>query len=141
METVTLVLSIVTAVLGSPLKDVPNAIGGAEVESISSFPYQTALYSRYDASTKFCSGAILSSEYVITSAHCIVGSHSASIFYGSVNLAAPDFTKNQVVDAKNYRVHPQYSQYLNDVALILMNERIVFSGKRRLCTAFVLLNN
>ena len=116
-------------VFAATIKNVPNAIGGVEVESISWFPYQTAIYSRYDFRSNLCSGAIITEKLVITCAHCLVGSNQASVFYGSDNLAALDFSKNQVVEKTSYRIHPQYSQYINDVALIILNDIIVFNGK------------
>lgn len=129
-------LSNFASVLSSPIKynpnAEPNAIGGSEV-SISIFPYQTAIYARHDTGSKLCSGAILSRKIVITCAHCLVGSNSASVYYGSENLSALDFSRNQVIDRNNYIFHPQYSQYVNDVALIMMNFDIEFSGKKKIC--------
>lgn len=127
----------------SPTKGLPYAIGGVEVESIYWFPYQTAIYARYDSGPTFCSGAILSKKSVITCAHCLAGSNNASVFYGSQNLSALDFTQNQVIDKSNYRIHTGYSQYVDDVAIIIMNVGIEFNGKSRylFCSVYLCLWN
>lgn len=117
------------SIFSSPVGKISDAIGGVVVESISYFPYQTVIFARFDSGSKLCSGAILSSRLIITCAHCLVGSTSASFFYGSENLSALDFSKNQIVDSANYRIHPQYSKYINDVALILTNVEIEFNGE------------
>lgn len=115
-------------IASSPVDIVRFAIGGVEVESPLMFPYQTAIYARRDSGTSFCSGSILSSTFVITCAHCLTGSHSASIYFGSKRLSALDFSRNQVVPSENYRIHPEYSQLVNDVALIRISS-IEFSGE------------
>lgn len=112
----------------SPVKLV-KAIGGVE-DSIIRFPYQVAMFARFPDGSKFSSGAIISKRHVITCAHCLFGSNSVSIFYGSAKLSNLDFGQNQVVDSVNYRIHPQYELYVNDIAIIMMNSEIVFSGKR-----------
>lgn len=111
----------------SPMKLV-KAIGGVE-DSIIRFPYQVAMFVRFPSATKFCSGAIISKRLVVTCAHCLFGSNNVSIFYGSATLSNLDFDQNQVVDSENYRIHPQYELYVNDIAVITMNSAIVFSGK------------
>lgn len=113
----------------SPIDHRARVIGAVEVESISIFPYQVAMFARFDTGSSFCSGSILSSKFIVTCAHCLVGSHNVSIFYGSGDLANLDFDTNQIVDKANYRIHPSYSEFTNDIALIKMNSEIEFNGK------------
>jgi V8-like Glu-specific endopeptidase len=104
-------------------------IGGIEVGSITQFPYQALIFARYGSGSMISSGAIISPKFVLTCAHCISGSTSASVFYGSEQISNLDFSKNQIVSSENYRIHPKYSTYLNDIALIKMEFSIRFSGK------------
>lgn len=116
----------------SPILEAPNAIGGVEVESITQFPYQVAMFVRFSLGSSLCSGAILSKKLVITCAHCLVGSNSVNIFYGSKSFSDLDFNQNQVVSNENYHIHPQYNdfdKFFNDIALISMNSAILFSGE------------
>lgn len=108
-----------------------KVIGSAVVESIESFPYQTAIFAQKDESTAaFCSGSILSENFVLTCAHCLVGSSYASVFYGSRKLSALDNARSQIVNSTNYRIHPKYSEFINDIALIELPVAIEFSGKK-----------
>lgn len=112
-----------------PIVDLSNAVGGVEVNSTGRFPYQVAMFIRFPSATSFCGGSIISRRLILTCAHCLIGSNSVSIYYGSEKLSNLDFDQNQVVYSENYRIHPQYSSYVNDVALIRMNTAIVFSSK------------
>lgn len=110
-----------------------KVIGSEVVESIESFPYQTAIFTQHDESrTAFCSGSILSESFVVTCAHCLVGSSYARVFYGSGKLSALDDTSSQTVNNTNYRIHPKYSSFVNDIALIELPVAIEFSGKTKI---------
>lgn len=113
----------------NPVSYKSKAVGGFLVESPTIFPYQVAIFSRYETASHFCSGSILNKKYVITSAHCIEGSTSASIFYGVNSISAVDFSKNQVVDKTNYKIHPNFTTFHDDIALIEMNFEFEFSGQ------------
>lgn len=113
----------------NPISYKSKAIGGFLVESPTVFPYQVAIFSRLETVSHFCSGSILNEKFIVTSAHCIEGSTSASIFYGINSIAAVDFSKNQVVDQANYRIHPNFTTFYDDIALIEMNFEIEFSGQ------------
>lgn len=129
MMLIVIFLNCLAIVCSSPIEVKRKIIGSVEVDSITQFPYQTMIFARYDSSTMFSSGAILSSKYIVTCAHGLVGSSSSSIFYGSEKISNLDFSKNQVVLSENYRIHPNYSTYFNDIALIQMNFAIEFSGE------------
>lgn len=113
----------------NPVSYKSKAVGGFLVESPTIFPYQVAIFSRYETASHFCSGSILSKNFVITSAHCIEGSTSASIFYGINSIGAVDFSKNQVVDKTNYKIHPNFTTFHDDIAVIEMNFEFEFSGQ------------
>lgn len=112
----------------NPVPYKSKAIGGFLVDSPTIFPYQVAIFSRYESVSHFCSGSILSRKFIVTSAHCIEGSTSASIFYGINSISSVDFDKNQVVDKSNYKIHPNFTTFHDDIALIEINFEIEFSG-------------
>lgn len=118
-----------TTIYASPIGISPMVFGGVEVDSITRFPYQTVIFARSSSGSSLSSGAILSPKYIITCAHCISGSNNVSVFYGSEKISSLDYNKNQVVLSENYRIHPEYSTFFNDIALIKMNFDIIFSGK------------
>lgn len=124
-----LVLCNLALIHSLPLGFKPKVVGGVEVNSMTEFPYQTVIFARWNFGSTLCSGAILSSNFVITCAHCLSGSKNASVFYGSKRLSTLDYERNQVVSSENYRIHPDYSAYSNDIALIKMNFKINFSGE------------
>lgn len=106
-----------------------KVIGGIVVESIKMFPYQTAIFALQEENwAAFCSGSILSANFIVTCAHCLNGTHNASVFYGSELLSNLDFSMHQVVSSSNYRIHPKYSRFLNDIALMELPLAIKFSG-------------
>lgn len=126
---IAIVLCNLTMIHSWPIGINPKVVGGVEVDSISEFPYQTAIFARWKTGSTLCSGSILSPKFVITCAHCIKGSHNVSVFYGSEKLSTLNYGKNQIVSSENYRIHPNYSTYFNDIALIKMNFDIEFSSK------------
>lgn len=136
---IVLLLINLAVIRSSPVNLKAKVMGAVEVESISRFPYQVAMFARFETGSAFCSGSILSSKFVVTCAHCLVAvavqnlvsSNNASIFYGSGDLSNLDFETNQIVDKANYRIHPNYSEFKNDIALIEMNSAIEFNGMRK----------
>jgi secreted trypsin-like serine protease len=118
-----------------------KVIGGIVVDSIAQFPYQVVIFARFPTGSMISSGAIISQKFVITCAHCISGSESASIFYGSQQLSDLDFDKNQIVSSENYRIHPTFSTYINDIAVIKLDYSIKFSGRTTLSLEILNFDN
>lgn len=65
---------------------------------------------------------------------CMV--HTMPAYFTAAEILDLDFCKNQVVGSENYRIHPEYSTFVNDVALIEMLMRIEFSCKFSILFAF-----
>lgn len=107
----------------------PRVIGSVEVDTIEDFPYQTLQFSRYESVTTLSSGAILSEKFVITCAHCIYNANNVSLFYGSTSISNLDYTNNQVILSENFIIHPNYSTFSNDIALIRLNVNLSFNGE------------
>lgn len=116
-------------VISTPLESASRVIGSVEVESIENFPYQTLQFSRFNTSTSLSSGAILSEKFVITCAHCIDQANSVNLFYGSKTISNLDYDRNQLILSDNFIIHPNYSSFMNDLALIRLNMDIEFDGE------------
>lgn len=96
-------------------------LGGQEAER-KAFPFQCAIYI-HTKSTKeynFCSGSIISENFVITAAHCVNYLESGILIAGVHNLLedeAPydwDFNMSDVIIHKEYNT----TYHWNDIALI-----------------------
>ncbi|XP_065361766.1 proclotting enzyme-like [Calliphora vicina] len=103
-----------------------RVVGGYEAKK-GNYPWMAALGYRdeYDPSSmKFlCAGSLISSRYVITSAHCI------NSYLMLVRLGAHDLTKPNESEARNYRIkrtvtHEKFNlkTITNDLALIELSE-------------------
>jgi secreted trypsin-like serine protease len=101
---------------------VASIVGGAGA-SISSFPFQVALYNPAAGSPAagfFCGGVIVDATHVITAAHCLAGGHGRGsvareieVLAGSTRLDRPDPTS--VRDpAASASVDPRYNPNTND---------------------------
>lgn len=113
-----------------PAPAAPRIVGGSDVK-LSYAPWQVALVlagapSDYDG--QFCGGSILSSEWIVTAAHCVVS-------YGSVirtadlrvraGTATLSRTRMDAVPVRTIVVHPGYSDDAeglpNDIALVRLS--------------------
>lgn len=99
------------------------------------YPWIAALGYRneYDVNALqfLCAGSLISSRYVITSAHCI------NSYLMLVRLGAHDLGNAMEADARNYRIkrtvtHDMFDlkTIANDLALIELSETVVMTGKQ-----------
>jgi secreted trypsin-like serine protease len=102
-------------------------LNGNEVETIAQFPYQVAIFARRNGASSLSSGAIISTRWILTCAHCVKDSESAGIYYGMTSFGDSS-AQYQTVNSSNYRIHPNYASFRDDVALILVNQEINFNG-------------
>jgi len=96
-----------------------NIIGGTNAIN-SQFPW--TIYYNYSISSLqsvSCMGALISSQWVLTSAHCLFGRTGITInaYAGSTNLF--DRANNQIRTSTTYQIHPSYTPNSdsNDIAL------------------------
>lgn len=103
------VLSTLALVQG-PAKAV---VGGSPVPD-GRYPFMAALL--FDGS-QGCGGSVISSEWVLTAAHCVADGNEAGL---SVSVGDSDWQQGTVVDVTQVVVHPQYddSTSANDAALL-----------------------
>ncbi|MBY0454035.1 MAG: trypsin-like serine protease [Burkholderiaceae bacterium] len=126
------VLSMVlqaTSAAAAPLghSNQPQIVGGTAAAP-SAWPWQVQIRTTGFGGGHLCGGALLSSRWVVTAAHCIVDKDATflSVRAGSLNRESG----GQLVDVAHGVVHPDYSasiEYDNDIALLQLSEPIVLN--------------
>ncbi|CAK1552927.1 unnamed protein product [Leptosia nina] len=107
--------TVVTRIVGG--KDAPD--GG--------IPYQVSLRSAYDS--HFCGGSILNKRWILTAAHCTVGSSTRSVKVvvgtNSLKSGGAKYSVERLV------VHESYNSGLisNDISLVKVTEDIEFTDR------------
>ncbi len=114
-----------------------NVVGGVQIP-ISSAPWQVALVSS-SASTnflgQFCGGSLISTEWVVTAAHCVVNSSGSqrqpsefSILAGTSSLSTTG--RSGLLGVSSVVVNPQYSRsaLANDIALVKLSQPITLQA-------------
>lgn len=107
---------------GDPQPDGPTIVGGQEAEP-GAWPWQVALVSAgVDPFTgQYCGGVLLSEEWVVTAAHCVVYEPTdlVEVWAGIHNLREPEPGAQRLTLAEII-VHPDYGYELhsNDIALL-----------------------
>lgn len=109
----------------------PRVFGGVEAEK-GAWPFQVALLtsgmlddnpeSQFDA--QFCGGSLISPEWVLTAAHCLVdGEEPIAADVVTVLLGATALTEGARIVASEIHVHPDYSARTldNDIGLVRLS--------------------
>ncbi|CRK92938.1 CLUMA_CG006569, isoform A [Clunio marinus] len=141
IRTIFLLLAIATVILGSPIQDdisenLPGAffenegtagriVGGSNAVA-GQFPYQVSL--RTPANFHFCGGVIISNDWAITAAHCIInrGQTAINVVVGSHLLQSGGV----VHQSRSHVSHPDYDArwISNDVGAVQTATPIVFTA-------------
>ncbi|KAL7042170.1 hypothetical protein ACKWTF_001043 [Chironomus riparius] len=108
-------------------KLIPLIVGGAAAQS-SEFPHQAHL--GYVAGTEIswkCGGSIISSDFVLTAAHCI----NKNLTFVKVGMIfrSVDSNNTATYKVKNTTIHPNYKSLIDneDIALVQLQSNIEFN--------------
>ena len=101
-----------------------SIIGGTKVES-GKYPFMVSIKFRYgdDWNGHFCGGSLISSQVVLTAAHCMEGQYpqDLEVTAGRVDLSSSGYgVQRQLVDS--YIIHPNYNRNTlnHDIALVFL---------------------
>jgi len=103
-------------------------VGGDEALK-NEYIYQIAIR-RFDQFQ--CGGSILSTNYIVTSAQCVIQGtmDSYTVVAGDHNLNENDFTE-QIRSVSGIVIHPNFTEnnpFVNDIALVRLSSRLQFNS-------------
>lgn len=117
--------------VGAKVNTAARVTGGSFANQ-NQFPYQAALVITLPTEQSFCGGSLITTNFVLTAAHCLDTATMATVLLGAHNVSqSAETTRNiQLVMASNFRVHENYnaSQYQNDIALLTLSRSVVVSN-------------
>uniref|UniRef100_A0A182JJG0 Uncharacterized protein n=1 Tax=Anopheles atroparvus TaxID=41427 RepID=A0A182JJG0_ANOAO len=102
------------------------------------FPYQIALLSTFaTGGTGLCGATVITNNYILTAAHCVVGGNGAvatggTAILGAHNRAVVEPSQQRIAFSQaGINVHPAYSasNIRNDIATIRLNTPAVFNAR------------
>ena len=94
---------------------------------INQFPYYGYTIIYRPKSTNFCGSTLISSEWLVTAAHCMRTAMSVIVYFGSVDRDYMKVSRN----AAGYFVHEQFESptiRANDIALIKLTSAVPLSS-------------
>ncbi|XP_041769504.1 brachyurin-like [Anopheles merus] len=101
------------------------------------FPYQIALVSEFVITSGLCGGSVLTNNFILTAAHCVVGTAGILASGGTAIIGAHN---RNTAEASQQRIrfsgpgvipHPFYasSNLRNDIAVVRLDAPIVFNDR------------
>jgi len=102
-------------------------VGGVDAGK-NEFPWQVALSLRSSPGSFYCGGSLISSDTVLTAAHCASSRSRPYIFIGDHDKSKSDGEK--VIRAKSVTRHPKYIRNSQDYdyAIIKLSEPVTFNN-------------
>lgn len=91
------------------------------------FPWHV-LIQRHKYDSAFCGGSIISSEWVLSAAHCCLGYDSLYLKFGTTVL---NYEYDYSMTATDFHIHPYYhhQKHTKNVCLIKLPKSLQFSGR------------
>jgi secreted trypsin-like serine protease len=114
----------------NPRKPAGARIIGGQVSYAGEFPYAAAIYKATANGNYFCTGSLLTSEWIITAGQCVDGATSFTILLGTHKLDGDQSTVEKLA-TDIYVLHPDYNPdtYENDIGLIKLRMPVTLTSK------------
>ncbi|XP_069970812.1 brachyurin-like [Penaeus vannamei] len=109
---------------GSPKTGGTRIVGGTEAVP-HSWPHQVALFVDF---LYFCGGSLISSEWVLTAAHCVDRHLSVEVVLGAHNLLEAEDTQ-VTMSSSDFFAHEDWDSFTvaNDIALVRLPTPVEFT--------------
>jgi hypothetical protein len=128
--------------------DVDGQIVGGAPADPGEWPWQVALINGSATEfyySQFCGGSLISSQWVLTAAHCVVNSNGAPVAPSSVDIVAGIYNLSspaagyQRRDISQIIIHPDFNKTTlnNDVALLRLASPVTLGGSGAAATAAI----
>ena len=102
-----------------PVKEIEGRITNGYNADVGQFPYQVGLSLQINHNAFiWCGGSIISTDYLLTAAHCVDNAVGVTVYFGTTDLNFPD--KTVTVDSNSIIIHEGWNvqTFANDIALI-----------------------
>ncbi|KAK5850786.1 hypothetical protein PBY51_001633 [Eleginops maclovinus] len=114
-----------------------RVVGGVNATA-GSWPWQVSMHST-SSRTHFCGGTLVSNQWILTAAHCIISNilSSYTLYLGRETQSGPNVHEVSSTVSKII-VHPDYNnkRFNNDIALIELSNPVTFNDYiRPVCLA------
>ncbi|XP_041633237.1 brachyurin [Drosophila kikkawai] len=110
---------------------IATRIAGGELATRGMFPHQVALVIQQSAGALIqCGGSLITKQFVLTAAHCLVDAIGAKIYSGATRFAdVKDAEEEFLVSHKDFIIYPGYLGFggYNDLALIRLPRKALIS--------------
>ncbi|XP_056641904.1 brachyurin-like isoform X1 [Diorhabda sublineata] len=142
MMRLAIIFHIFSVVLGSPQNDFQTefihpkerldqffsrkSIINGNVATPHQFPYQVGIFVKNPSQTDFCGGSLISSNYVLTAAHCVDNAVEVTLIFGAHNITTVENTQVRLVSTE-FIIHSEWDSdnfNKNDIALIKLPNSI-----------------
>lgn len=112
---------------------ITTRIAGGELATRGMFSHQVALLIQQSAGVLIqCGGSLITTQFVLTAAHCLTDAIGARAYSGATQFAdVTDAAEEFVVSYRDFIIHPSYLGFggYNDLALIRLPRKAITSDR------------